>query len=175
MRSSVMDFLLLLLRVSFNHSPDAIHEVTGVSKILSAEGLEINLRQGSYSIGLDSRLVLVPTESDHSAKERSYKGCAIGTGDTGGVEVVARRVGITRVEVRETGLQKTVSGALLLRTICLGLKERVHAELHVSKSQTKISSINRKNCVIDLMSDSIESSGYTALSIYILLLQLSPI
>lgn len=104
MRSPVMDFLLLLLRLSFNYSLDAIYEVTGVSKILSEEGLEINPRQGSYSISLDSRLELVPTESDPSAKERSYKGCAIGTDDTGGVEVVARRVGITRVEVRETEL-----------------------------------------------------------------------
>ena len=64
-----MDILLLVLRVSFNPTLDPINKGTRVSEILSEGGLEINPRQGSYSIDLDSRLVLVPTEADPSAKE----------------------------------------------------------------------------------------------------------
>ena len=43
----------------------------------------------------------------------------------------------------------------------------------LSKGQAKISSMNRYNCVSDLMSDLMENTGYAALSIYILLFQLS--
>ncbi len=41
---------------------------------------------------------------------------------------------------------------------------------NLSKGQAKISSMNKLNCVSDLMSDLIENTGYAALSIYILLL-----
>ncbi len=50
-----------------------------------------------------------------------------------------------------------------------GVKPRSYA---LSKGQAKISSMNRLNCVSDLMSDLIENTGYAALSIYISLLQL---
>ena len=42
----------------------------------------------------------------------------------------------------------------------------------MSKGQAKITSMNSYNCVSDLMSDLMENTGYAALSIYILLLQL---
>ncbi len=45
-------------------------------------------------------------------------------------------------------------------------------KIPLSKGQAKISSMNRLNCVSDLMSDLIENTGYAALSIYILQLQL---
>lgn len=67
-RGPVLDFFHLVLGVSSNPTPDAIHQGPGVSEILSEEGLEIIPRQESYSI-LDSMLVLVPSKADPTTKE----------------------------------------------------------------------------------------------------------
>lgn len=117
MRSPVLNFLLLVLSVSFNSTPDAIHEGPGVSGIPLEESLVIDPKQGSYSIGLDSMLVLVPTKADPSTKERRCKGrtSTIGAVGTSGVEmvltllteVVVLHMGLTKVEVRETSFQRT--------------------------------------------------------------------
>lgn len=60
------------LGVSFNSTPDTIHEGPEASEILSEESLEIKPLQGSYSI-LDLALVLVPTKIDTSLKKRDCK------------------------------------------------------------------------------------------------------
>ena len=70
-RSPIPNFLLLVLGVSFNATPDGVHERPGVSNTLSKEAFELDLRQGGRCLALT--LVLVPTKADSVKKERSCK------------------------------------------------------------------------------------------------------
>lgn len=66
-RGLVLDLLHLVLEISSNPTPAAIHEGLRVFEILLEESLEVGPRQGTH--GLASALVLVPTKADPTTKE----------------------------------------------------------------------------------------------------------
>ena len=83
-RRSILYFLLLVLGILFNFTPDAAHESPGVFR-----RKPLNSTQGkSRSFALVLTLVLVPTKADPTAEERSCKGFAIGAGGAGGIKVI---------------------------------------------------------------------------------------
>ena len=66
-RSPILNFLLLVLGVSFNATLDGIHERPGISKTVLKEAFELDPRQGDRCLA--STLVLVPTKADPLTKE----------------------------------------------------------------------------------------------------------
>lgn len=55
-RSAVLDLFHLVLRISFNLTPDSIHESPGINKILSKESLKLDPMQEVHSLAVVSRL-----------------------------------------------------------------------------------------------------------------------
>ena len=89
----ILHLLSLVLRASLNSAPDSIHKRPRISKILLEKGLEINPRQGSYT--LNSSLVLMSSEANPTTKEQSCKLGMVGPSRAGGVEMVFTRIGST--------------------------------------------------------------------------------
>ena len=87
-RCPILNFLLLVLGVSLNSTPDGIHESPGVSEILSKESFELDPRQGGFGCLVLSTLVLVPTKADLTMKEQSCKRGMVGAGGAGGSEMI---------------------------------------------------------------------------------------
>lgn len=67
-RNQILYFLLLILGVAFNPTPDSVHKSLGVSEILSEESLELDPRQEIFS-SLVPQLVLVPSKAYPVTKE----------------------------------------------------------------------------------------------------------
>ena len=59
----------LVLKISFNPTPDATHKRSGVSEVLPEEGLKVNPGPGSYFF-LDLMLVLVSAKTDPTSKKQ---------------------------------------------------------------------------------------------------------
>ena len=88
MKSPVFYFFLLILRVSFNFTPDVVNERGGFSKTLLEECLEFVPSEGSNPVPLNLSLVLLPAEVDPISKEQGREGDALVACGTGRVEMV---------------------------------------------------------------------------------------
>ena len=62
--SPILNFFLLVLRVSLNYAPDGIDKRPRVAEILPKERFELVPRPGGHFFALVAMLVLVPAETD---------------------------------------------------------------------------------------------------------------
>ena len=88
MKSLVLYFFLLVLRISFDFTPDVINKRGGYSKTLSKEWLEFVPSKGNDLVPLNLSLVLLPAEVDPISEKRSRKRDALVARGTGRVKIV---------------------------------------------------------------------------------------
>ena len=88
MRSPVLYFFLLVLRVSFDFISDVVNERSGFSENLLEECLEFVPSEGSDRVPLNLSLVLLPAKVDPILKKRGREGDMLVAGGTGYVEMV---------------------------------------------------------------------------------------
>ena len=87
-RSPVLYFFLLVLRVFFDFSSDVVYKRSGFSKTLSKEGFEFILNEKVYPVLLNLSFVLLPSEIDPILEEQGCKGDTLGARGTGYVEII---------------------------------------------------------------------------------------
>lgn len=88
MRSLILYFFLLLLRIPLNLGLDIGHKRSRFPKILSKKGLEFIPSKGSGNVAFDLSLVLLPAEIDLIPEEQDRKWDALGARGTGRVEMI---------------------------------------------------------------------------------------
>lgn len=133
MRSPILSFFYLVLRATFDLTPDAIYESLKVTEILPKEGLELNLDYRDCPFTLVTTLVLSPTETDISSKKRGFKRGAVRTSGSGCfkmvltllTEIIAVHVRFSIVQVRNPGFERALSRSSLILTL-----DGFHIDLH---------------------------------------------
>lgn len=73
MGNPVLYFFLLVLRVSFNFTPNIIHKCNRFSKVYLEKGLKFVLSEGCGLTTLDPDVMLLSTKVDPISKEQSCK------------------------------------------------------------------------------------------------------
>lgn len=68
-KSYILDFLQLVLGVSFDLTLDVVHKQSRFSNIISQKELKFVLRQKDGPVAINSGLVRLPTEIDSILKE----------------------------------------------------------------------------------------------------------
>ena len=97
MRRPIMNFLLLVLGVLPNSTPDSVYQSTGVTKTLPKESFELDPRQEIIDCLVFLTLVLVPMKADPITKEQTCKRGAVGACGADGIKIVLALVSGLRV------------------------------------------------------------------------------
>lgn len=88
MKSLVLNFLFLILKIPLNLNLNASHKYNGFSKTLLEKSLEFILSGRGGTIVFDLSLMLPLTKIDFIAKEQSWKRYAFRTCITGYVKII---------------------------------------------------------------------------------------
>ena len=88
MKSLVLYFFLLVLRVFFDFTSNVIYERGRFSKTLLEEGLEFVPSEESDPVPLNLSFVLLPAKIDPISEEQSQERDALGARDTVRVEMI---------------------------------------------------------------------------------------
>ena len=133
-RSPILNFFWLVLRVFFDSALDTINKGSRVSEILFQKGFKLELGNRIYSLSLVPKFMLMPADVDWPAEDRGCKRDTVGVGSTGGLKMVltvlaklvAINVGFSIVQVGKTGFERTFLRPLVGSATSL----RIHKDFH---------------------------------------------
>lgn len=133
-KSPILNFFQLVLRVFLDSTLDTINKNHKVLKLFFQKRLKLNPRDKIYSFFLMPKFMLMPMEVDWFTKKKSCKQNIVGVGSTDSLEIVLKllaklvtiHVGFLTIQVKKTSFKRPPSRSFVGSAMFLSIHEDFH-------------------------------------------------